>query len=244
MITQVRLTLAPDKPCQPRPEWSYRLYAALLRQAPADFGCQVHQDAVTPVSQYLDLEGEEPVWVVTLLGEACEQALSPVLETTEGFTLDREHLRLRVRQRSFRRIEDAEALLAQAAALRGPHRLRFVTPTAFKSQGHYVNLPTSRLILQNLLRKWNGCITECPIEDEDGQGLEALAAGLRCGAFRIASRDYPLKGHPVSGFVGELTLENHLTGFHRQLANALLLFGTYAGVGIKTTLGMGGVTRL
>jgi CRISPR/Cas system endoribonuclease Cas6 (RAMP superfamily) len=32
-----------------------------------------------------------------------------------------------------------------------------------------------------------------------------------------------------------------LSGFHKQLANALLAFGTYSGVGIKTTLGMGGL---
>ena len=52
---------------------------------------------------------------------------------------------------------------------------------------------------------------------------------------------YYLKGSSIPGFVGELTLENRLEGFQRQLADALLLFADHAGVGIKTTLGMGGV---
>ena len=43
--------------------------------------------------------------------------------------------------------------------------------------------------------------------------------------------------------MGELTLENRLSGFHRQLADVLLLFSGYSGVGIKTALGMGGVRR-
>ena len=48
-------------------------------------------------------------------------------------------------------------------------RIEFLTPTAFKSRGQYLNLPTTRLVLQSLIRKWNGSVTECPIEDEDGE---------------------------------------------------------------------------
>ena len=44
--------------------------------------------------------------------------------------------------------------------------------------------------------------------------------------------------------MGELTLANRLDGFQRQLADALLLFADDAGVGIKTTLGMGGVEHM
>ena len=92
------------------------------------------------------------------------------------------------------------------------------------------------------MKKWNGCFPECPIEDEDGEGLQALAEGLSISHFHIKDRAYWLKGTPVPGFVGELTLSNQLDGFHRQLASSLLIFAQYAGVGIKTTLGMGGVT--
>ena len=98
--------------------------------------------------------------------------------------------------------------------------------------------------MQSLIKKWNGCILDCPIEDEDGQGLEALAAGLRPRSFRLYSRDYVLKGSPIPGVVGELTLENRLEGFHRELADALLCFAPFSGVGIKTTLGMGGVEHM
>lgn len=74
----------------------------------------------------------------------------------------------------------------------------------------YLPLPTTRLIVQSLMKKWNGCISECPIEDEDGQGMETLAAGLRPRDFQLRSRTYYLKGNSIPGFVGELTLENRL----------------------------------
>lgn len=243
MLTRFQLILIPDTPCRPRAEWSYPLYASLLQRAPEEFGEMAHRDEVTPISQFLAIKGADIIWNISLLGEACERTLGPLLETIDGFDLHREGVHLSVSKRSVTRISDVDELLEMAATHSGRHHLQFRTPAAFKHRGKYINLPTTRLIVQNLIKKWNGCILECPIDDEDGGGMEALAAGLRCGQFHLKSRDYYLKGHPVSGFVGEITIKNELTGFQRQLADALLLFAEFSGIGMKTTLGMGGITR-
>lgn len=241
MLTQYQLALFPDGPCRPRAEWGYRLYAALLEAAPALFGADAHRDGVTPVSQFFTAEKGSLLWTVSLLGGESEGALGPVLAGTDRFRLRKDGLDLTVRERRVRGVPDVDSLLAQGGAHRGPHRLKFRTATAFKSRGQYLNLPTGRLIIQSLIKKWNGCFPDCPIEDDDGAGMEALAAGLRCAQFHLRDRTYYLKGGAIPGFTGELTLENRLTGFHRQLASALLLFSGYAGVGVKTALGMGGV---
>ena len=241
MLTQYRLTLSPDRPCHPRPEWGYRLYAALLEEAPDSFSAGVHRDAITPLSQFLMKQGDSLLWTVSLLGGDSESALTPVLERAERFRLIKDNAVLSVRDRWVRKVADMDELLARGAAHDGIHCLRFCTATAFKSKGQYLNLPTSRLIIQSLMKKWNGCFQDCPINDDDGEGMEALAVGLQCRQFRLRDRMYYLKGSSIPGFTGELTLENRLTGFHRQLASALLLFSAYAGIGIKTTLGMGGV---
>lgn len=73
--------------------------------------------------------------------------------------------------------------------------------------------------------------------------MEAMAAGLVCSRFQLHDQVYFLKGSAVPGFVGTMTLDNRLSGFHRELVGALLTFAGYAGVGIKTSLGMGGVTH-
>lgn len=245
MLTQYRLTLAPDRARRARSEWGYRLYASLLERAGEGFAEAAHRDAVTPVSQFLTVSPDAaPVWTVSLLGEAAERALTDVLDAAEDFTLDKDGVTFRVAERTCRRVADVDALFAAAAQCGGRHRLLFRTAAAFKSQGRYLNLPTTRLIVQSLVKKWNGCVTECSIEDEDGEGLDALALGLRVAGFRLNDRLYYLKGSSIPGFTGELTLENRLSGFHRELADALLLFSAFAGVGIKTTLGMGGVENL
>lgn len=240
MLTQYQLTLSPDRPCRSRPEWGYRLYAILLEEAPASFSFSAHEDAVTPVSQFLTVQKDALLWTVNLLGEDSENALGPVLELVEHLRLQKDNIVLSVQSRRTQKVPDVDSLLAMGAAHSGLHHLRFCTATAFKSKGQYLNLPTSRLIIQSLMKKWNGCFPDCPIEDDDGEGMEALAAGLQCKQFRLRDRTYYLKGRAIPGFVGELTLENRLGGFHRQLASSLLLFAAYAGIGIKTTLGMGG----
>lgn len=243
LLTQYRLRLSADAPCAPRPEWGYYLYAELLRTAPDGFAGAVHTNAVTPLSQYLCEEENGLFWNVTLLGDGSHAALGDVLDGIGRFPLHKERCSLSVTGRTRRSIADVEALLAAGEAHGAPHRLEFRTPTAFKSRGVYQTLPTQRLLLQSLVKKWNGCFAECPIEDAGGAGVEAMSAGLLCAQFSLRSAAYRLKGHSIPGFTGDILLENRLGGFHRTLASALLLFAGYAGVGIKTTLGMGGVRQ-
>ena len=241
LLTQYEITLSSDQSA-PRSEWAYRLYAALLENAPSEFGTLVHQNTVVPVSQFFVPKAGMWCWTVNLLGEDCTRVLSPCLEGERAYYLDKDHACLRVEKLERHIVEDVDTLFALAEKSKGnPHILRFQTPTAFKSQRRYVTLPSPWLLIQNLMNRWNGCITQCPIEDEDGQGLRTLAYGLVFRQFRLESQVYHLKGNGIPGFVGELTVENKLQGFHQQLADALLLFAAYSGVGIKTALGMGGI---
>ena len=244
MLTQYRLGLIHDGQPSPVPEWAYVLYAALLENAPPAFSERVHAAIVTPISQFLRIDGGRSLWVVNLLGNVSEEALSGYLESVETVALTRKRVRLRVADRERLFVPDVEALLSATERKSCAYTLRFLTPAAFKSRGKYRNFPDAFLILQSLMKKWNACIPDCPMEDEDGEGLRAMADGLSFRHFRIQDGAYSLKGNPIPGFVGELVIENHLYGFQRQLADTLLLFANFAGAGVKTALGMGGVEAL
>lgn len=241
MITQYQIQLEPNKPCCPTSEWAYRLYAALLERAPTAFATELHRDGVTPVSQFLDCRDGMMCWTVNLLGEQCEECLSPVLDKVKPYYLHREQLNLVPVSIKKSHIAGVEELFSLAEKQKDNICLEFVTPTAFKRKGKYYNLPDTELIFHNLVQKWNATLTECPIEDEDSAGVDTMAAGFICESFHLHSSRYYLKGHPISGFEGTMVLRNQLHGFHRQLADTLLVFAGYSGIGIKTTLGMGGV---
>ena len=154
MLTQYKLTLQPEKPCSPRPEWAYRLYAALLAETSQDFAVSVHQSAVTPVSQFLRHTPQGLQWTINLLGEESEAVLAPVIDRLDRVLLEKDRVVLLTEKRSSHMLCSADELFALAAQGNSQlHRLRFCTPTCFKSVGQYLPLPTTRLIVQSLMKK-------------------------------------------------------------------------------------------
>lgn len=215
---------------------AYRLYSFLLDQLPADLAQQLHDSPAHSLSQYTD--GTD--WVISVMGSRACDALMPTILSLKTIDLAVGCRQLTVCDCSLQSIESVEELLsAPAPSIR---TLQFRSPTAFKSRGSYQLLPTQHLLLQSLIRRWNQVFAdECPIEDE-GEGLDALEAGLIYRALELRSRIFRLKGGSIPAVIGSVEIENRLQGFHSQLLNALLTFGTYSGVGIKTGLGMGGIT--
>lgn len=231
MIRSYQFQLSTPLPCTT----AYPLYAAMLERAPKEFAARLHESAVTPVSQYVCGN----TWQISLFGADAIDTLAPVLESMEEVFLRREQARIDLELRSADGIETVEALLEASSQSQGT--LELMTPTAFKSGGVYQLLPTQRLVMQSIILKWNGCFGDvCPIEDEGG-GLEALAEGLRYRAVHLDSQPYSMKHTQIPGVLGSIAFDCRQKGFLRQLTNALLTFGTYSGLGIKTALGMGGL---
>lgn len=217
-------------------DFAYPMYAALLERASPEFGSQVHSGAVTPVSQYV--AGDR--WQVSVFGEDAISALEPALAGMDSIFLNRLGKRIGLARGDITGVDSVEELLCAPWVDRG--NMRLLTPTAFKSGGAYQLLPTQRLVLQSLILKWNGCFgSVCPIEDEGG-GVDALAEGLHYRSVHLDSENYPMKHTKIPGAVGSIGLDDRLEGANRQLLNALLAFGTFSGLGIKTALGMGGMT--
>lgn len=221
-------------------ELAYRLYAMLLSKAAPEFGEYVHQCDITPVSQNLTIDSKGGImWNVSLLNDTAIRELSPVLDEMTQCCLDGGAV-FDIIDKKIAKIDSVEELLLAGKDWKRIS-LTFDTPTAFKSRGQYVNLPTPVAIVHSLINSWNGCIDECPIEDEDGEGEKSIAAGLEFEHFILKDVCYRLKKNRIPGFKGSIVIYNRLSGFHSELAGALLHYAAYSGVGIKTTLGMGAV---
>ena len=239
MLSRYELTVQTEGHV-PRLEWAYPLYAALLERLPSLVGFRQHDGERTKISQFIRLVGADRlIWQVSLLGDEAEDIFAPILEEIEYCILRREHATLHIQQRRVLRIDTVEQLLSNPYPAR--RKLHFATPTAFKVRKAYDLLPTPERIVQSLIRRWNVCIPQCPIDDEDGEGTAMLAQDLRCCRLQLRDCGYPLKGQVIPGVIGTMILENQHSGFPAQLAHALLTFATFSGVGIKTTLGMGGI---
>ena len=119
-------------------------------------------------------------------------------------------------------------------------RLWFRTPCAFKQAGRYAIYPQEFLLLQSLVLHWNTAFPDCQLSDPDA--LDAILCGLRILDYNLHTVSYPIKNTRIPGFVGSAVVEARLALPLLELWNALLSFAPYGGIGIKTTLGMGGVS--
>ena len=237
MISQYKLRLALPDGGQLPSFWAYRLYAWLLEQLPGEAAQLLHEHGERLVSQYLN----RSTWVINLFGEETAALLGEVLET--AMQIDLHGDRLLVLERESHRIEGPEWFLQRGREVRTQKaELSFVSPASFKQAGRYAIFPQERLLLQSLLMRWNEACPMYPLRDADllaemENGIHIVDYSLRTGRFRLKSTAIPC-------FYGKVILEARLPVVLQELWQALLCFAPYSGVGIKTTLGMGGVEIL
>ena len=77
---------------------------------------------------------------------------------------------------------------------------------------------------------------------EDDDAIQMLTNNLRIRSYRLKSSTYRLKQNSIPGFCGEIVISSKLSPPMLELWKILLIFSEYAGIGIKTALGMGGVS--
>ena len=220
---------------------AYPLYAWLLSNAPREIGEALHLQGIKPISQAvcrLDASGAE-YWVVNLLTDEAIEVFAPILERAECAQLHRGEIRFE--RRIAERIESPHALIRRASALRDQNRfaLQLLSPTAFKQAGRYVIYPQEALILQSLIQRWGLCFPEMPLDDPDA--TQALLQGIHIADYRLHTLRHPLKQTRIPAFQGRVVLEARLPVPLMDILNALYCFAPYAGIGIKTALGMGAV---
>ena len=241
MIQQIQLVLSPPNDVRIPQSWSYRLYGWLMSQISSEFGEQMHLQGEHPIahSLYFSQEKRALFWTINLLNDAARQVISPVLESAKEIPLH--ELVLPVSEvHVSSAVSAAEIIRAGRSCSENRAKLIFLSPCAFKQSGRYTIFPQENLILQSLITHWNTTFPEYALTDSDA--LQALQQGLHIVDYNLHTTRYLLKETRIPSFLGNVTVEAHLAPPLLELWNTLLSFAPYGGIGIKTTLGMGGTT--
>lgn len=232
MITQYKFKLAASTEYI-QPNLAYRLYAWLLACLSSEEAEKFHAPETSQLNQYISRD----IWTINLLGETAANAVGEILEKVSEIELD--VCKLQLDKLSVETIPDAETLLMLGQKrTQNLTRLSFRSPTSFKSGGRYMIYPREELLLQSLVNRWNKCFPEYTLSDEEA--LAELQSGIHIVDYRLRTCRYRLKGVSIPAFVGDIMIEAKLPLVLRDVWNSLLCFAKYRGVGIKTTLGMGG----
>ena len=219
-----------------RSQWSYALYGALMEQLPPETSVLFHQRGIMPVSQFY-LKDE---WTISLFGKNICPAKEALLKL-KFCSLDKYGVNMQVTDIKEQPTVTERELIDRYMAKLSPRRevtMRFLTPTAFKSNGVYVNIPSVRLVIQSLMLKWQEFADEYSLTDPEV--LEHLTSHTAIKRYSLSSASYQLKGVRIPAFTGSMTFSVKGPEQLARLMNLLMSFGGYSGVGIKTALGMGG----
>ncbi len=141
-----------------------------------------------------------------------------------------------------------EELIAAHTLQRSPAArvtLRFVSPTVFRSRGHFMPFPLPRLVFESLVRRWNAFAPVRVHEDVVRYADEAMAISsynLRTEHVRFGEEG---ERGAMSGFVGRCTYAMRVKDrYWMGVVQALAHFAFYAGVGKRTSMGLGQVRKV
>lgn len=240
MLARLRMRLETD-----RADFGYyqssNLQGVLMEKMDSAYAEKLHEQGLKPYSQYV-LGGERKEWVVsTCSREAYEKIIAPLADPSfTEFLLDQKDMRLKITAKELK-TESKQGLMEEFYADHCSRycNLAFLTPTSFKSNGKYVIMPDARYIFQSLMNKYSASSADLEMFDEET--LEHLVNGSYIVRYRLRSASFPLEGVKIPSFMGEICLKVNGTDTMARYVRLLARFGEYAGIGIKTAMGMGGL---
>ena len=222
---------------------SSNLQGVLMENIDSAYAKQLHESKRNPYSQFLTEKEGRKLWCIRTLNQEAYQKIILPLAALEEFTLKNGQIKVNVVKRQIETCSE-KALLEEFHDKPGNRHLniRFLTPTAFKQDGHYVNYPDLRLLFGSLMRKYSQASERLGMTDEET--LDQLSKNCEIVKYHLRTAMFPLEKVNITGFVGTICVHVRGTDTMARYARLLLRFGKYAGVGIKAGIGMGATELL
>lgn len=220
------------------------MHGFLMSLLPINFAEKLHSESLRPFSQcvYFDKETNKSLWRIgTLDTEDYELIILPLFETKKIF-LRQKGYDIFLQSSNVLLESDYEQLADEIFPVSEiPHGadFKFLTSTSFKRNGDYVIFPETFLILQSLLQRWNSFSPYMKLEDNNL--AEKLSEFCKISKYNLHSRKFSLERTTITGFSGKTSVLFIGNEMVNRILALLVKFAPFAGIGIKTALGMGAV---
>jgi CRISPR-associated endoribonuclease Cas6 len=113
--------------------------------------------------------------------------------------------------------------------------LEFLTPTAFRQRGTQMLFPQPDNVFESLAKKWNHFAGFFRLPD-----LSLILAEVRVQQYDLRTVMLEFIGFRQIGFIGHVTYDlRRLIPQQQRFVYLMGLWANYAGIGAKTTMGMG-----
>ncbi|WP_143443227.1 CRISPR-associated endoribonuclease Cas6 [Lentilactobacillus parakefiri] len=216
--------------------------AWLMDQIPDQTADVFHRSGDKPYTIHAEATSSELKFIVSLLKEKKVQEITTFFDNFSKDKIVFNSVNEEFKIRQIKKEECSEKDLTERFYQEDAARifnLDFISPTAFKSQNSFIFLPDIRLIFQSLMRKYEYVFSDT--DHVDVELLDQIIQSTRIKHFKIKSEYYSIHQAFIPGFKGKIKLSCSGPQTLVNYVNLLLKFGEYAGIGVKTGLGMGAV---
>lgn len=217
-------------------------HGAIMSLLPTEYVTELHQQGSRPFSQYVfwDRELQQAVWRINIFDAKADAEITPRLVSLDKLFLEQKGYSVLLKETSIKKSSYealADGVFLGEQAPRGV-RLTFNTATSFKHNGQYMIFPDSRMIIQSLLNRWNQFSPQFKLEES--QLKEKLANMCYIKRYSLHSQVFSVEQSNICGFAGTMEISFKAPDAQRRILGLIFSFAEYAGIGIKTALGMGG----
>lgn len=239
MLTKLEMKLGENEALSY--QMSSLFHGVLMELVSSEYADKLHESGLHPYSQHLEKRNNEWYWIVnTLDDEAKNEIIIKTLLVNNKIILKKKGIELDIIEKKYTEMSDRDMTASfYQDECRRYVTIRFITATAFKNDGRYINYPDIRLMYINLMNKYSASGDE---NMRDEETLEQLISNTDVNRYELRSTLFSLEGVRIPAFVGSITFRIRGTQTMCSFANMLFKYGTYSGIGIKTALGMGAVS--
>ena len=199
-----------------------------------------HYNTTNPFTSciFKDTKEDKFFWRVTTFSQKAYDMLMSYFSKgiPEKIYLKNKDLEINVKSFSIQK-KSYEDLFLEATERK---RIKLMSPTSFKSDGITHIFPNISTLISGVIAKINQHSETAELEDK--KIVNELLEKVYIKDYNLRTKIFHLESIKIKGFIG--TMDLAIKGEDRTLANILnflILMSEYTGLGIKTSLGMGGV---
>lgn len=244
MITKYRAVLKTSDNFELDTNMSSLFHGVISEIVSRDFVEEIHQNSLRPYSQFLfKSKNEEWVWEINTLNICAKNEIIDRLKNETSLYIKHKNVYIGLPKSEILETNYNEIFEKNYFEGNKPRivNLSFLTPTAFKSNGEYINYPNTDLLINSVLNKYDYCSDITNLNDE--KTIELLKDSLKIIGYNLRTKYFYLENVKIPAFVGNIKIKIKGNQNIVNLVNMLFEFAQYSGVGIKTALGMGAVKK-
>lgn len=221
------------------PNMASLFHGYLMKEIDPSFAEYLHYNQTNPFTSCIVRErtGDKAYWRITTFNKtAYDEIIAPLTGgSSDSIYIEHKDMEFHIRNM---RVEKSSFEELYLNAKRTP-RLRLLTPTSFKSEGRTHIFPDVKVLLNGVINKINLHSDSIKIEDE--HTLEEMMAGIYLREYNLRTAVFNMEKIKIKGFLGTLDVGLYGDPALLELLNFVLASAQYTGLGIKTSLGMGGI---